>query len=319
MRRILDLYDHPPADGRVVFVDEFGLANLLPRKGEAWQFRGRPGRLRATYDRHHGVMHMFAALDLAIGTLGGSADRGPGQSRWPTLFVPAPARPEPASARRWVAGLDGPGDLGSMTAGAEAASRVQRSGGSGTNTPVCSVSDWSNGSAGGAAAVRCSPSRLAAPRDPHPPLIRRLSRPRAIRFSRCAIRPLARRYRHEGLFSSVERAISRRRRSAPQPLARRQSTSVYCEFHHSVRDKLPSRRGARTVMETNRRCSVRPWTPGAPWLSVARVYAARQASASVGSSYAAVVGVAHGLAVGKKSSTVAPWSAPVPCRCGGFS
>ena len=43
--------------------------NPLPRKGKAWQFRGRPRRLRATYHRHHGVMHMLAALDLATGKL----------------------------------------------------------------------------------------------------------------------------------------------------------------------------------------------------------------------------------------------------------
>ena len=37
MLRVLDLYDHPPADGRVICVDEFGPLNLLPRKGKAWR------------------------------------------------------------------------------------------------------------------------------------------------------------------------------------------------------------------------------------------------------------------------------------------
>lgn len=69
MRRILELYDHPPDDGRVVCVDEFGPLNLLPRKGKSWQFQGRPRRLRATYHRYDGVMHMLAALDLATGKL----------------------------------------------------------------------------------------------------------------------------------------------------------------------------------------------------------------------------------------------------------
>jgi transposase len=69
MRRILDLYDHPPADGRVVCVDEFGPLNLLPRKGKAWRPHGKPRRLRATYTRPAGVMHMLAALDLATGRL----------------------------------------------------------------------------------------------------------------------------------------------------------------------------------------------------------------------------------------------------------
>ncbi|WP_414941744.1 hypothetical protein [Amycolatopsis sp. cmx-11-51] len=31
MHRILDLYDHPPDDGRVICVDEFGPLNLMPR------------------------------------------------------------------------------------------------------------------------------------------------------------------------------------------------------------------------------------------------------------------------------------------------
>jgi transposase len=69
MRRILHLYDHPPDDGRVVCVDEFGPLNLLPRKGKAWRVRRRPRRLRATYHRYDGVMHMLAALDLATGKL----------------------------------------------------------------------------------------------------------------------------------------------------------------------------------------------------------------------------------------------------------
>ncbi len=69
MRRILDLYDHPPADGRVVCIDEFGPLNLLPRKGKAWRPRRNPRRLRATYTRTDGVMHMLAALDLATGKL----------------------------------------------------------------------------------------------------------------------------------------------------------------------------------------------------------------------------------------------------------
>jgi transposase len=69
MHRILDLYDHPPADGRVICVDEFGPLNLLPRKGKAWRPAGRPARLRATYTRHGGVRHMLAAVDLATGKM----------------------------------------------------------------------------------------------------------------------------------------------------------------------------------------------------------------------------------------------------------
>lgn len=69
MHRILDLYDHPPADGRVICVDEFGPLNLMPRTGKAWRRVGSPRRLRATYTRTYGVMHMLAALDLATGKM----------------------------------------------------------------------------------------------------------------------------------------------------------------------------------------------------------------------------------------------------------
>ncbi len=69
MHRILALYDTPPADGRVICVDEFGPLNLMPRKGKAWGPVRRPRRLRATYNRTNGVRHMLAALDLATGKL----------------------------------------------------------------------------------------------------------------------------------------------------------------------------------------------------------------------------------------------------------
>ncbi len=69
MTRILDLYDHPPVDGRVICVDEFGPLNLLPRKGKAWRPCAKPRRLRATYTRAQGVRHMFGALDLATGKI----------------------------------------------------------------------------------------------------------------------------------------------------------------------------------------------------------------------------------------------------------
>ncbi|SES36040.1 DDE superfamily endonuclease [Lentzea xinjiangensis] len=69
MQRILDLYDHPPADGRAICVDEFGPLNLLPRKGMARRPQTKPKRLRATYHRYDGVMQMLAALDLVTGKL----------------------------------------------------------------------------------------------------------------------------------------------------------------------------------------------------------------------------------------------------------
>ncbi|GHB31777.1 transposase [Streptomyces chryseus] len=61
MHRVLALYDTPPTDGRVICVDEFGPLNLQPRKGRTWRQASRPRRLRATYNRYGGVMHMLAA------------------------------------------------------------------------------------------------------------------------------------------------------------------------------------------------------------------------------------------------------------------
>lgn len=49
MNRVLDLYDHPPADGRVICVDQFGPLNLQPRAGRGWVPQRNPKRLRATY------------------------------------------------------------------------------------------------------------------------------------------------------------------------------------------------------------------------------------------------------------------------------
>ncbi|WP_231494076.1 IS630 family transposase [Nocardiopsis sp. CNT312] len=69
MQRVLKLYDHPPADGRVVCLDEFGPLNLMPRPGKRWRPQGRPARLRATYHRYEGIRQMIAALDLATGRL----------------------------------------------------------------------------------------------------------------------------------------------------------------------------------------------------------------------------------------------------------
>jgi transposase len=69
MWRILDLYDDPPADGRVICVDEFGPLNLQPRGGMGWYPKKRPVRLRATYTRTAGVRQMFGALDLTTGKM----------------------------------------------------------------------------------------------------------------------------------------------------------------------------------------------------------------------------------------------------------
>ena len=69
MRRVLDLYDDPPADGRVICADEFGPLNLQPRPGRGWYPLRRPARRRAACHRTGGVRHMLAALDLATGKI----------------------------------------------------------------------------------------------------------------------------------------------------------------------------------------------------------------------------------------------------------
>ncbi|PPJ35491.1 IS630 family transposase [Nocardia nova] len=69
MTRVLDLYGNPPADGRVICVDEFGPLDLQPRGGRGWFTARRPRRLRAIYHRTQGVRHTFGALDLRTGQL----------------------------------------------------------------------------------------------------------------------------------------------------------------------------------------------------------------------------------------------------------
>ncbi len=64
-QRIRRLYNNPPADGRVVCLDEFGPLNIQPHHGRCWAKRKSTNRIPATYSRTHGVRHMFAALDLS--------------------------------------------------------------------------------------------------------------------------------------------------------------------------------------------------------------------------------------------------------------
>ena len=53
----------------MICLDEFGPLNLRPRSGAGWFARGRPARMRATYDRTHGVRHILTTLDLATDML----------------------------------------------------------------------------------------------------------------------------------------------------------------------------------------------------------------------------------------------------------
>jgi transposase len=71
-RRIRRLYRRRPKGGRRICVDEFGPLNLQPRHGMHYARTGHVDRLRATYNRHGGVRHMYAAYDMESDTLIGS-------------------------------------------------------------------------------------------------------------------------------------------------------------------------------------------------------------------------------------------------------
>ena len=63
-KRILALYRERPPNGVVISFDEKGPESLCPTQGRGWARRGRPERLRATYNRRHGVRYLVAALDV---------------------------------------------------------------------------------------------------------------------------------------------------------------------------------------------------------------------------------------------------------------
>jgi transposase len=69
--RVLDLYAHPPADARVLCLDEFGPLNRQPRLGHGWHRARHAVRFRATDKRTAGVRHLLAADDPATGRLSG--------------------------------------------------------------------------------------------------------------------------------------------------------------------------------------------------------------------------------------------------------
>lgn len=62
--RVLDLYANPPADGPVICFDQMGPISLCPTHGAGWARKRRPERLRATYNRRHGIRYVFGALDV---------------------------------------------------------------------------------------------------------------------------------------------------------------------------------------------------------------------------------------------------------------
>lgn len=62
--RILALYRAKPKDGVVISFDEKGPESLCPKQGRGWARRGRPERLRATYNRRAGIRYLVGALDV---------------------------------------------------------------------------------------------------------------------------------------------------------------------------------------------------------------------------------------------------------------
>jgi transposase/DNA-binding Lrp family transcriptional regulator len=83
-RKIRRLYARRPKGGRRISIDEFGPLNLLPRHGKHYARTGHVDRLRATYNRHGGVRHMFGAYDLERNTLVGQFVK---KKNW-TTFLP---------------------------------------------------------------------------------------------------------------------------------------------------------------------------------------------------------------------------------------
>jgi transposase len=62
--RVLELYEAAPFDGPVLSFDQMGPISLKPIQGTGWAKRKRPERLRATYNRKHGIRYIFGALDV---------------------------------------------------------------------------------------------------------------------------------------------------------------------------------------------------------------------------------------------------------------
>lgn len=69
--RVLSLYRAKPDDGVVVCFDEMGPIQLIPHHGSGWAAEKRCERLRATYNRRHGVRYLFGAYDVHADRLHG--------------------------------------------------------------------------------------------------------------------------------------------------------------------------------------------------------------------------------------------------------
>lgn len=53
----------------MICVDEFGPVEIKPIHGHAWRPEAHPSRIRATYNRYHGVRHYISAFDLQANRL----------------------------------------------------------------------------------------------------------------------------------------------------------------------------------------------------------------------------------------------------------
>jgi hypothetical protein len=84
---------HPPTDEWSASTSS-ARSTCSPAPGRPWRLIRRPRRLRATYTRTGGVMHMLAALDLATGRLFYRIRGAQARDR-----VPRPAQDPP---RRWL-------------------------------------------------------------------------------------------------------------------------------------------------------------------------------------------------------------------------
>ncbi|WP_235926299.1 helix-turn-helix domain-containing protein [Actinokineospora pegani] len=115
MHRILDLYDHPPHNGRVICLDEFGPLNLVPRKAKAWRPAApitghlQPSARRDAHARRAGPGHREDPLpDPPPQT----APRVPRPAQSPprplarSKALPGHGQLLPASTRNWAADND---------------------------------------------------------------------------------------------------------------------------------------------------------------------------------------------------------------------
>jgi transposase len=62
--RVLSLYERAPEDGVVISFDQMGPISLRPTHGSGWATKQRPERLRATFNRRHGIRYGFGAYDV---------------------------------------------------------------------------------------------------------------------------------------------------------------------------------------------------------------------------------------------------------------